>query len=1235
MTPFSISNINDINSTRLGMAGSEIVSNDPTLRKIIDWLLTSTTGRTRSGLSNNGVALADLISVVLSKLGNGGEAAGAFGGLHETMASLPMFIRESDSFSTSFGSGINSISIAQQISKELQNSSDLVNGFEGLSPTLAIGAASSLLKERGSVDNIDNVNFDTTSEKVKAQLKEFKDQGMVSEKSDTYKRMSKMADAMAALEQHNAAIGDISDGLKNQLKDQGFSEEDILAADKARSGKLNATFMNETGMNEIKEGIRKYSDTIKSMSELFNTEDFRQLEQQAKQLGISSMTSATGADQIRRLTREAVSSALSTGKTTDEILKDMGAIASVTAATNNGRSSFTEVLRMQNVMDEVSISGKMGTTTGIYTANDRAVIAQNQVLESNDIMKYVYAAQKGIRDARKLGTISDEEVAEFEEIVGQLNEDNFKDMDPAKVKSEINKIIKQASTYARSKGIDVYDKNLQSAGIAEKETDYTDLLAGAYGKNEVYKGLKKDLKGTNTSDEDIKNLAGMASTIFDATGINDALFDDTMRYMSELNDGKLNEQEFIDRMVKIGYSEEEALSLSTKLDNRQRQAIRNVRDKRAANLKSEARITRKRKEEEANARFIAENSDLTHARSQTGSDFIAGLVGENGYTDKEKAAMYASRLLKTQTVGEFSEVEKDDQDRLKFKEEDLEYGGILQKTIASEMSEDEWNAIKNDADKLDKKLGDSDVRLEYDTTAKTLKMTRDKIDDVTHIEATKSRDGSRYLFNDEALKYGGDLQSYIAPEMSREEWATKSRDIGWVNEQIGKLKDKGYEVDTTDNNRLTITNKLTQDGKLKGELHVGRKADGSFDFSSAPEEVKKFGGELYKLIGNNMSEEEWNAFISDNKKVNDKIDYMYKVRYSSTDNKLKLYDQNIHKIGQLGTDGKLTPGSMKDEIPENLMSLFGYEGDADKFRKEWKKATESGVVKMNEFINKHSENKYSVTLGDNGEMYIVNNEGVKSEFSEFYKTDKSRSMAMIAAFGEDVDVNRNTGDISGKIGNEIHSLKRGAEGDPKKIAEAIQKSVSAKKFASVLLKAAEGDATAMKARDAYLYELMRGVASPARAKELDDIKSRSINMEEWTSMWKKGMGIDIGKAGIETRDAVGTEGADAKFMTKTEEILNAHIKKVGDSYVMQDDTFGRAKGDKLSEAEYKKIKEQLKENIEVAANVSKHHAELRERAAGPGGEDSQGKMVGIMNDIYKLVGQIVEKMNITGGIPNS
>ena len=142
-------------------------------------------------------------------------------------------------------------------------------------------------------------------------------------------------------------------------------------------------------------------------------------------------------------------------------------------------------------------------------------------------------------------------------------------------------------------------------------------------------------------------------------------------------------------------------------------------------------------------------------------------------------------------------------------------------------------------------------------------------------------------------------------------------------------------------------------------------------------------------------------------------------------------------------------------------------------------------------------------------------------------------------------------------------------------------------------------------------------------------------MEEWTTMWKKGMGIDIGKAGIETRDAVGTSEADAKFMAKTEEILNAHIKKVGDSYVMQDDTFGRAKGDRLSEAEYNKIKEQLKENIEVAANVSKHHAELREKAASPGGEDSQGKMVGIMNDIYHLVSEIADKIKVGGGVPNS
>lgn len=1237
MTPFSVSNINSINSHRLGLAGREIATNDPVLKAFIDWVMLNLTGRTRSGLSNNGLALADLLSGVASGMSpESKNSVSSFGLLNEALSSIPLILESGNGKSASIGSGINTITIAQQIAKDIQNRSNLTDGFHGLSPSLAMGMAGNVIKKnKDYLDDIIDLEFGTTSSKVKEQLKGLTDSGNIARDSDTYKKIDKMANAMAALELHNAAIGDISTGLKKKLKSEGFSEEDILAADKARSGTLSGTFLDERELSSIRDSVRRYSDVVKSMSELFNTEDFRQLEQQAKQLGINSIASWNGANQIRKLTKEAVSSALMTGRTTDEILKDMGSIASITAASNGGRTSFAEVIRMQNVMDTVHLSEVSGSGNSIYTTNEKLAVAQNQVLEANDILKYVYAAKKGIDIGFDTGTITSDEYYEVSNLIDQLSDKNLQNVDPSKVKSRVADIVRQVRRKARSLGIDVDDKNLQMSGIADKDVDYTDALASAYGRADLEKNIKKELKrsGIDATDSDVKQAAVLADTLFSATGMNDTLFEDTIRLLNSRNDGTNNEYQTINMMVNKGYTEEEALSLLNSVGNpKVLQAIMNVRNRRRANLRSEGTVTKRQKQDELNARFIAENSDLTNARGQTGSDFLAGFLGEDGYTTKEKAAMYAMRLIKSQTLGEFSNVEKDDQDRLIFSESDLSYGGELQKIIAPNVSSDDWSSIVADPNKLEKKLGEANVRMEYDPGAKSLKMVTSSIDDVTTINGLTRRNGSDYSFSSSALKYGGDLQRLLAPEMSRGEWETQSRDQSWVNQQLRDLKNKGYEVDTSDDVRAIITNKLTKDGDLVGKLKIGRRLDGTYNFEQAPEELKKFGGKLYNLIGKQMSEEEWNNLISDDAKLNKRLDDMYKLRYSSSDNELKLYNQNIHKIGQLGTDGKLIPGSANKDTASFLRTLFDTTDINDR---QFADVVKSGIVDLNDYINEKSGNKYTLTLGDNGEVFIVNAEGAEDEYSSFYRTDKSRGMAMLAAFGEDVDIDKKTGTISGKIGERNFVFNDGAEGDPKELAKAVQDSVTAKKFASVLLRAAEGDVTAQKARDAYLYEITKNVAGPARAKELNDIKTKTINIDNWASIWKKGMGIDIGNIGYESRNIVGTSNADAQFLDKTDKILKEHINKVGDHYVMKDDSLGRSRGDKLSESEYNTLRKQIKENIEVAANISKNYEEIKERQAGPGGEDSQGKLAGIMDNIYKRVVEIANKINVNGGIRNA
>lgn len=651
MLGIDINQINQMRGNQLMGHAREIASNDPVLKAYMDALFRFFTGRDASDLNNNGRALYSVAEGLASNfVGNSAGNVAAFGGLNTVLSSMPMNITNPNrGLEVSHGSGVNTMTVAQQIARGIQNNTDYATGYYGLSAPLAMGLAGRIIRDNGDVGQVNNIDIANTSAGVAGMRSQLISRGNVSEGSYVDKKLETLGSVMEKMEQHNVAVGNISEGMKDMLKNKyGFSEEDILAADKARSGKLNATFLDAGAENKIHEGIKQYSDTIKTLSELFRTEDFDQLEQQAKQLGIQSLTSKNEAERIRQVTRTAIRSAISTGQTTDVVLKDMGAISATLAANNGGRASVTDTEYMYDAISEARRSEESGART-TYTANEKAAIAMNQMSEVKNDYGAIYGAQEAFRIAESYGQLSSEQVEKYNALEARLQ--TIGKLPPEERVEAMKELQNEFKDYAKSIGFNAEDQRLQQAGDAHKteEQNLTKIVAGDVNRyNRIKNGLKDIYRGNSNLDKSRLEDVTVATDIIGSTfGGDDKAVDDFMKLSSQYASGKIKDEEYISKLVAMGMDEQDALTIKDKkLSALELNAMYQVRDNKRQNFQYKGTAQIKREKAEESARMLAQSQDLYKSRNKPASEFLSGLISKGG--------MEADELM-TQDVLQHSE----------------------------------------------------------------------------------------------------------------------------------------------------------------------------------------------------------------------------------------------------------------------------------------------------------------------------------------------------------------------------------------------------------------------------------------------------------------------------------------------------------------------------------------------------------------------------------------------------
>lgn len=706
----------DFNRARdqqISLAAEAVEMNDPRLRALLDKMLVSYSGRTYDSLSAGGKAAVSMFGGFASNyIGAKGNAAAGFGAINDAIGSTPLRFQDAGgSMSTSTGVGTNSISIAQQVAMDIQNQANSQGRVNGLSSNLAMGAIADIIKQNKGVGVAHEVSLAGDSKALTEQLRDLTNQGLMDKDSTAYKQLSRIRDATKSLEEKGASVGNISEGIRDALKSEGFTEEEILSADKTRSNKMSATFLDKSSMDDMKRTLKRYSSTLDNLSEMFHTDDMDHIKKQMEHLGVTSLMTEAGSDKAKKLMTFAKEKAIQTGKSTDAILSDMGAVASAVAATNGGKASAIGTMFVTNAVHEADKSDKSGNS--VLTKEEKQSIAFNQEAEANDQLKETYAAMEAIRQAESDGVLTKSQQGKAAKLKARLQ--NLDKLDPDEAEDELKRIQSEYKSLAQDElGMDVSDEFLQRKGIANKDIDGTSILARAYGGN----ALKDDLRNRFSNSKALKS--GRLDTVSDAANIlmhavgND---DDTYEFTRKTLIGKGSKSEKMQKLIdELGFSKDDAAKLvNANLSAAEINAISQSRTARSQNVRTEGYISKNKAKEEAHMRAVMESQDITNTKKGTAESFIAGLLQNGGLDHREVVANRMNSAVSSEVVGEFGGVKIGENGAItSFGDEDKKYGSNLQKLLGANMSEDAWNKAMSDPKKIQKLVEKFDGRVFID-----------------------------------------------------------------------------------------------------------------------------------------------------------------------------------------------------------------------------------------------------------------------------------------------------------------------------------------------------------------------------------------------------------------------------------------------------------------------------------------------------------------------------------------
>ena len=634
---------------------------DPRTQELLMLLSKLITGQAYNSLSNDWQTGMNFIgrAIVNSPLGSMAGLSGnnMFGQIHAGVAGaggIPMMGPGGMYAGHSFGSGANSLALAYGLTGQAAAmASDL-----GLSGNTVAGYIGSAIAQRGfGFGDVKTIAQADTSAQIMGALNENK-AGLDEWQQ---RQIRNQAIALAAFEAYkNDPVNGMPGSMRDHAADihkqfklmtpdqraayiqkamgklglEGDAPTDLSEAMLASTEQFvhtggNLTTVSNKITDDLKKGLAANAENIRKLTKVLGTDNFAELEQVARTLHMGSLKNEQDANRIREHMLDAEKTAMSTGRTVQEVLGVQGNMVKILAPVY-GSEEFVNQKALMSSMDRFEgyeknkRSGYDYRTQQEYIADELA-ITSNAAKNMQGLHTLSYAYDK------YAGMFTGDSKKEYDRIMKALNDPNI-------TSKEVEQLNRDARRLLKSMNMD--SDQFYRAGIANSRLSES-LYTNPYAMENAQKYLGKlnnAAFGGAQNKESISAFATSAAALF---GRDTASFEEALGVMGQ-DDAAWNSY-----LNGLGLSQADAAKLNSmrttwKSKGMNRDAARFVVHsmQREANLDINGVVAKAQQEQAFMSSFLAKQKVNLDSGLTGGNSVLLGLFGEGGAVSDETALAY-------------------------------------------------------------------------------------------------------------------------------------------------------------------------------------------------------------------------------------------------------------------------------------------------------------------------------------------------------------------------------------------------------------------------------------------------------------------------------------------------------------------------------------------------------------------------------------------------------------------
>lgn len=643
---------------------------DPRTQELLMLLAKAITGQTYNSLSNDWQTGMNFIgrAIVNSPLGSMAGLSGnnMFGQIHAGIAGaggIPMMGSGGTYMGHSFGSGANSLSMAYGLTTQATTmASDL-----GLSGNTVAGYIGSALPQRGFRPGEVTVRqFDTSADImdiINPEPRDGQPPRPVGLDERQQRQLRNQAIALAVFEAYqkkenegeiDSMPGDIrtwaaeihrqlksldptqrKDWMSKAAADLGLKPEDIPTLTDALLASTeqfihaggNLTTVSNNVTEDLRKGLAANAENIRKLTKALGTDNFAELEQVARTLHMGSLRNEQDANRIREHMLDAERTAMTTGRTVQEVLGVQGNMVRILAPVYGGEE-FVNQRALMSSMERFE-GYERNRRAGHDYRTQQEFIADELAITSNatkntqwlHVLSHGYANYEGMftEDSRK----------EYERIMAAYNNPNT----TAEARIQLNR---DAHRLAKSLGMD--SDPFVRESIANSQLSDTHFIRQYSANNaQIHLGRLLDNEVYAENRADISAFATSAAILFgrDRTSVDETLtaMDQDDTWSSYLNGLGLSPAD----MERLNSMRAKWKSATDQTRAAMRFAVHSTQAN--ANLDHNGVVAGAQQDQAFMSSFLARqivNLDST----RTDNSVLLGLFGEGGTLSDEAALVY-------------------------------------------------------------------------------------------------------------------------------------------------------------------------------------------------------------------------------------------------------------------------------------------------------------------------------------------------------------------------------------------------------------------------------------------------------------------------------------------------------------------------------------------------------------------------------------------------------------------